>query len=174
MDFALAEVGRPLGLEELLGHAFELSLADVGEVHAVGRRGGIFVEEARDFKLFPDAFAEALRHLDALFDRHVDCRDERDDVGGAHARVLAVVLRHVYDFGGFFRELEGDFFDRLGRTYEGEDAAVVVAVGLRVEQRAAGYALRDVDERVVGGFVLFFAAAEVRNALDKFGHVVSS
>ena len=74
-------------------------------------------------------------------------------------------------FVSFLREPEGYFFDGFGRADEREDAAVVVAVGLRVEEGAAGYAVGDFDERVVGGFVFLFAAAEVRDALNKSGHV---
>lgn len=55
------------------------------------------------------------------------------------------MLVHVDALGGDLRQLEGDLLDGLGRADEGEDAAVVVAVGLGVKQGAAGNALGGLD-----------------------------
>ena len=80
------------------------------------------------------------------------------------------MLVHVDALGGDLGQLEGDLLDGLGRANEGEDAAVVVAVGLRVEQGAAGNALSSLDESVVGGLVLFLGAAEIGDAFDQLCH----
>ena len=65
--------------------------------------------------------------------------------------------------------------DGLGGADHGEHTAVVVAVGLGVEQGAAGHARGGLHEGVVSGLVLLLAAAEVRDTLyqsshDKFLH----
>ena len=46
----------------------------------------------------------------------------------------------------------------------------LVAVGLGVEQGAAGDALRGLDELVIGGLVLFLGAAEIGDAFDQLCH----
>ena len=80
------------------------------------------------------------------------------------------MLVHVDALGSNLGQLEGDFLDGLGRTDQGEDAAVVVTVGLRVEQGAAGNALSGLDEGVVGGLVLFLGAAKIGDAFDQLCH----
>ena len=138
VDLALAVVGRPLGLQELLGHTLELALAAGGKVAALRTGGAVLIQEGGDLQLVPDALSDALGHLDGFLHGHVHLGDEGDDVGRAHALVLAVVLVHVDALGGDLRELEGDLLDGLGGADQGEHAAVVVAVGLGVEQGAAG------------------------------------
>ena len=170
MDLALAVVGRPLGLQQLLGHTLELALAAGGEIAALGTGGAVLIQEGGDLQLVPDALSDALGHLDGFLHGHVHLGDEGDDVGRAHALVLAVVLVHVDALGGDLRELEGDLLDGLGGADEGENAAVVVAVGLSIEQGAAGDALRGLDELVIGGLVLFLGAAEIGDAFDQSCH----
>ena len=170
MDLALAVVGRPLGLQQLLGHTLELALAAGGEIAALGTGGAVLIQERGNLQLVPDALGDALGHLDGFLHGHVHLGDEGDDVGRAHALVLAVVLVHVDALGGDLRELEGDLLDGLGGADEGENAAVVVAVGLSVEQGAAGDALRGLDELVIGGLVLFLGAAEIGDAFDQSCH----
>ena len=89
--------------------------------------------------------------------------------------MLALVVVHVDALGGDLGQLEGDLLDGLGGADQGEHAAVVVAVGLGIEQGAAGHALGGLHEGVVSGLVLLLAAAEVRDTLyqsshDKFLH----
>ena len=111
-----------------------------------------------------------LGHLNALLDGHVHLRDEGDDVGGAHALVFTLVLTHVDALGGDLGQPERDLLDGLGRADEGEHAAVVVAVGLRVKEGAAGDAVRSLDEGVVGRLILFLAAAEIGDAFYELCH----
>ena len=80
---------------DLLAQPLELAAADVGEVLAVGARGGALVQEDGDLELAPDALAELARERDAVLHRRSLERDEGHDVGGAHARVLAGVRGEV-------------------------------------------------------------------------------
>ena len=170
VDLALAVVGSPVGLQELLGHALELALAAGGEIAALGTGGAVLIQEGGDLQLVPDTLGNALGHLDSFLNGHVHLGNEGDNVGSAHALVLAVMLVHVDALGGDLRQLEGDLLDGLGRADEGEDAAVVVAVGLGVKQGAAGNALGGLDEGVIGGLVLFLGAAEIGDAFDQLCH----
>ena len=176
MDLALAEVGSPVRLQQLLGHALELALAAGSQVAALRTGGGVLIQEGGDLQLVPDALAQALGHLHALLNGHVlGLGDQGDHVGGAHALVLALVVVHVDALGGDLGQLEGDLLDGLGGADQGEHAAVVVAVGLGVEQGAAGHALGGLNEGVISSLVLLLAAAEVRDTLyqsshDKFLH----
>ena len=170
MDLPLAEVGGPLGLEQLLGHALELPLAAGGQIAALGTGGGVLIQEAGDLQLVPDPLAQALGHLHALLHGDAHGGDEGDDVGGAHAGVLAHMLGHVDDLGSLLGQLEGDLLDGLGGADHGEHTAVVVAVGLGVEQGAAGHAVGHFHQGVIGGLVLLLAAAEIGDAFYKLGH----
>ena len=90
------EVGRALRRRaDVVANALELAATHVGEILAVGARGGALVEEDGDAELAPDALAELARERDAVLHRRALERDERDDVGGAHARVLARVRVEV-------------------------------------------------------------------------------
>ena len=167
MNLPLTEVGGPLLLEQLLGHALKLALAAGGQVAALGAGGGVLIQEGGDLQLVPNALAQPLGQLHALLHGHIlGLGDEGDHVGGAHALVLALVLGHVDDLGGLLGELEGDLLNGVDIADEGEHAAVVVAVGLGVEQGAAGHALSDLHQSVIGGLVLLLAAAEIGDALD--------
>jgi len=160
------EVGRALWrLPDLGANAFELAAAHVGEVLAVGARRGALVEEDGDAELAPHALAERAREGDAVLHRCAFERDEGDDVGGAHARMLAGVGGEIYVRSGGRNAREGRIGDRVDRRDEGDDAAVVTRVGARVEDvcpRHAGDGVAD------GGDDLGAAAlTEVRNALDE-------
>ena len=167
VNLPLAEVGSPVGLEQLLRHTLELALAAGGQVAALGPGGGVLIQEGGYLQLVPDALAQAAGQLHALLHGHVlGLGDEGDHVGGAHALVLALVLGHVDDLGGLLSELKGDLLDGVDIADEGEHAAVVVAVGLGVEEGAARHALGDLHQGIVGSLVLLLAAAEIGDALD--------
>ena len=64
------EVGRALRRRaDLVANALELAAADVGEILAIGARGGALVEEDGDPELAPDALAELAREGDAVLHR---------------------------------------------------------------------------------------------------------
>ncbi len=99
----------------------------------LGAQGRVLVEVRGQIELRADAGRQPARqsHADGhvvLFDGH-----ERDDVGGAEARVGAVVDVEVDEPGGRGDAGEGGLRGRLVGTHEGDHAAVVDGVALAVE-----------------------------------------
>ena len=170
MDLALAVVGSPIRLQQLLGHAFKLTLAALGQVAALGPGRGILIEEGGNLQLVPDALGNALRQIDALLQGHVHRGDEGDDVGRAHAGMLTHVLVHVDQLGGLLAELEGNLLDALRGADHREHAAVVAAVGLNVHQGHARGGLCHVHELIEDDGIDFLADAEIGDALNDFSH----
>ena len=107
-------------------------------------------------------------------------RHERADVHRAHARVAAVMLRHVDGLGGALASAEGRLDDRLRRADEGDDRAVGVFARIDVEQRHAADSLdlrRDAaDHRGVAPFGKIghafhqLAHVRLRNACEVIGY----
>src|SRR4051812_17626639 len=99
MDRSRSEIGKTIAVR--LGHrvanALELTAANVGEILAIGTRRRALVEEDRNLELTADARGEGPGKSDAILHRRALERNERNDVGGAHPRVLAAVLRQVYE-----------------------------------------------------------------------------
>ena len=167
MDLPLAVVGSPILLEQLLGHALELALAAGSQVAALGTGGGVLIQEGGNLQLVPDPLGHALGQLHALLHGHIfGLGHEGNDVSGAHALVLALVLVHVDALGGNLGQAEGHLLDGAQLTDQGEHAAVVVAVGLGIKQGAAGHAVGGLYQSVIGSLVLFLAAAEIGDALN--------
>ena len=172
MDGALAEVGSPLGLQELGGHAFELALTAGSQVLALGTGGALLVEEAGDLQLVPEALGHTLAHLNALFHGHVHGGDEGDDVGGAHTGMLTLMLGHVDELSGLLGQQESALFHGGGGTDQGKDAAVVVAIGLDVDGGHTGDGVGNINQSLEGGLVLLLAAGEIGDAFNKLSHFV--
>ena len=170
MDLPLAEVGRPVGLQELFGHALELTLAAGGQIAPLRAGGGVLIEERGQLQLLPDALGHAAGEFDALLHAHVLLRNEGDDVDGAHARVLPLVLSHVDGLDGLLGEPEGDLLDGLRRADHREHAAVVAAVGLHVEQGAAGHGIGHVHQTLEHGLVALLADGEIGDAFYELCH----
>ena len=106
--------------------------------------------------------------VDALVDRGVAERHERDHVHGADARVLALVDVHVDACDCLSDGRFHGVGDVVGGTGEGQHAPIVVAIGRPIEQMHAchGTHLRcdGIDDVKSPPF------AEVWNALDELGH----
>ena len=94
----------------------------------------------------------------AFFQRNPGHRDERQHVGGAAARVRAVMLAHVDQFLGFRRAPESGFDDRLRLAHEGDDRPVRRLAGIHVQHLHAfhrGNRRHDgVDDRLVPPFAI--------------------
>ena len=73
---------------------------------------------------------------------------------------------HIDGLGRLFCQLERRLAHRLGGAEQRKDAAVMVAVGLYVEDEAAGDAVRRVDEALKHRRILFPADTEIRNAFN--------
>ena len=151
-----------------LAHLLEALAADDGEVLVLGDAGRVLVEERGDLRARRRrGCASTLRRLDA--DRRVfgAQRHERHHVGGAEARVRALVLVQVDQLGGLLDGAERRLGDRTLVADEGHDAAVVRGVALHVEQADAVDAAHGVGDLLdhLGPATL----AEVGDALDE-GH----
>ena len=133
----------------------------------LGDAGRVLVEEHGDPELGGDPPGKLLRRLDAGRRVLRAQRDERDDVGGAEARVRALVLVEVDELGCLLDGAERRLGDRPLVADEGHDAAVVRRVALHVEQADA------LDAAHGGGDLLDHLGpatlAEVGDALDE-GH----
>ena len=127
-----AEVGLPLLGAEARGERLILAGAAVSEVAAFGDEGGVLVAVDGYLELFAEATAELVGVLDHFVHGDVGHGDEGADVGGALARVGAVVLRHVDELGSFLDHMVGGLEDGLGLTDEGDDGAVGGLAGINV------------------------------------------
>ena len=163
-----AEVGLPLGLLDLLGHAFELAFADGGEVLAVRCGGRLLIQE--------DGHAVALSHLsghffgegNGLFGRRVLDRDERHHVDSAHARVLPRVLVQVDQLDGLADSLEHSVAQRLRLSNYGHDEAVMVLIIAVVQQFHIVLTAEAIHDFL--DFLFVASLAKVGDALHDFVH----
>ena len=95
MEARRAEIGRATRLGDLVLEALVLAAPDVGQLHPLGPRRRVRVEEDRELEAGRDPLAEVPRQLDAVVHRGRAERHERDDIDGADPRVLAGVGVHV-------------------------------------------------------------------------------
>lgn len=72
--------------------------------------------------------------------------------------------------GCLFCQLERRLVIGLGGTEQRKDAAVMAAVGLHIEDEAAGNTVRRVNKSLKHRRVRFLADAEIRNAFNKLCH----
>ena len=139
-----AEVRRPLRLRHLGGEPFELTAADVLEVLAA--RGFVAKPLRRERPARANrsatVAADVLRQRDAVGHRRALDRDERHDVHGAEARMLALVCSQIDGGDGGCEEREGRRLERRRIPDEREDRTVVRGVGRMVEQPHARAAER--------------------------------
>ena len=121
-------------------------------------------------QLVGDAAGQTARQFGALLERDARNGDERQHVGGAHARVSAVVVAHVDELRGAFDTGKGRLEHGFGLADEGHHRAVGRLAGVHVEQFDPFDRL---DGR--GNFVnygLVASLAEVGNAFyDTFLHI---
>ena len=90
MHARLAKIRTARGVGGDLGaDAFELAAANILQALAFRSSGGGLVEINGNLKALPDLLADVVRHGHAVFDRDAVDRDERNDVGCAHARMRA-------------------------------------------------------------------------------------
>ena len=122
--------------------ALVLAATQVGQLDPVRPRGGRGVQVDREVEAGGDAAAEVAGEADALLQRRLAERHERDDVDGADPGMLPGLLLHV-DLA------EGDRDQPLQRVghwpglpRQGEDAAVVGRIARPVEEVRAGHRLQ--------------------------------
>ena len=130
-----------------------------------GRARGARVQKRRDSELASDPLGQRPSQRHAVVHRDVAHRDEGDDVGGAHTRMLARVSREVDPLSGDGDGAKGRGDRGIGRGDEREDRAMVRGVGLDVEKVDAGDAGERSAERVQRRLIAAFR--EVRHTFDQ-------
>jgi hypothetical protein len=123
---------------------------EIAVVDPVGPAGRAFVQVHGHAQIVPDFGRHALRQADALFQRDAFDGDERDHVGGADARVGALVPGEIDQLDGFRHAAQGGVGHRGGWAYEGEDRAIVIGIRLAVQQDHLG----DGEDRLNDGIHL--------------------
>ena len=106
-------------------------------------------------------------HGDAVFDGDAFDGNERDHVGGPHARMGSRVVVEIDEFRRLADAADGGFLNGFALAHQCDDAAVVVGVHLAIEQVNAGH-FHGVDDGV--NFRLVAAFGEIGNAFDERGH----
>jgi len=106
-----------------------------GTIHCASPRMFVLVQVHRNAELGAHPLAETPCDRGAVLDGGTLHRDERADVGCAHARVLAAMGGHIDDLGGGGDGGEGRILDRSRLTDEGHHGAVRGLSGVDVEQR---------------------------------------
>ena len=169
MHARLAEVRLALRLRgDLVADALELAAADIFQILPLRRRRGGLVKIDRNLVAAGDLRAHVLGHGHAIFNRHPVDGNEGNDVGGAHARMRAGVLRQVDQLGGLADAANRRLGDGLPLADERDDAAIVVGVHLPVEQIHAGN-LHGFDNGIDFGRVAAFR--EIGHAFNEsLGH----
>ena len=133
-----ADVGAAGGIAAGgVAQAFELTLADVFELDAVGAGGGGSVEVDGNTVAPPDLEAGLTGEHGALGKGDAADGDEGDDVGGADAGMDAVLLGEVDELGGLAGGADGGLDDAVGSAGDGDDGAVVGRVERPVQQTNA-------------------------------------
>jgi len=126
VEFRATDVGAASGVAASgVAEAFELTLADVFELDAIGASGGGAVEVDGDAVTAPDEETGLAGEDGALGERGSADGDEGDDVGGADAGMDTVLLGEVDELGGFACGAGGCFDDAGGSAGDGDDGAVV-------------------------------------------------
>ena len=165
-QFSKVRAARGIG-GNLVANPLELPAPDVFQIRALGRGRRGFVQVHGDLEALPDLLAYMTRHSDAVFDRDAVDRDERHNVGSTHARMGALVLGQIDEFGGFADPANGRFLDGLTLADKRDHAAVVVGVHLSIQEIDA-VDFHGVDDGVDFGLVAAFG--EIRNAFHQRRH----
>ncbi len=160
----LAKIGLARGVGRNVGaNAFELTAANIFQILPFGRGSGSFIEINRNLKALCDLGSNVARHGYAVLDGDAVNRDERDDIGRAHARVRALMLGEVDQFGGFAYSSDGGFLNGFALADEGYHTTVVVGIHLAVEEIDPGN-FHGFDNGIDFGRVAAFG--KIRNTFD--------
>ena len=146
---------------DALLQGFVLTLAAVGQVAAFGLERGVLVAIDGDVQLLADPFGQLAGILHSLFHRDVGDGHERAHVGGAEARVVAVVVTHVNQLLALGDELHGGIDHIVGLAHKGDDRVVGGGTGVHVQQRHAFCLTDDIGHLVDD--VLVSAFTKIRN-----------
>jgi len=162
MNLNGAVVGAPVRMLDFLGHPLKLTLADVGKVPALGPRRRSLVQKHRQVVLCRCLARDLPGYLHRFLDGHVANGNERDHIDGTHAGMLTLVVGHIDHFDGDPNGLQHRFLDSRRRTDRRDHGAVVVLVGLVVEERHPDLAPKSGNNSFDLGKVPSFAEVRYR------------
>ena len=116
--FGRAEIGTPRRVGDLLGKGFVLPCPAYCEVLALRLVCGGLVAVAGYAEFGVEALCKLAGERCAFLQSDARYGNQRQDVGGAAARMGAVVLAHIYQFLGLGGAAEGGFADGVGLADE--------------------------------------------------------
>jgi hypothetical protein len=125
--------------------------------------GGFLIKINRDCQLICHALPQPARHLHAFHHGHAGNRYKGDHVRRANPRVLTLMLLQVNQLGGFGNRGKGGGFNRRGFSHKSQNGAVMVQVGMAVQNPHAGHSLNSRDN-----LVHHLRAAGFRKVWDAF------
>ncbi len=111
-----------------------MSAAQVFQVLALRTAGSFLIKIYRDPQLFSHSASKSLRYLDAFLHAAARDRHKWHHVCGADAWVFPPVLIQVDQLRRLRDRAEGGFFNLPRWTAESQHCAVVVQVGVLVQQ----------------------------------------
>src|SRR4029077_2182650 len=132
----------------------------------IGRRR--FIEIDWNLKALPYLFSDLARDGDTVLNGHALNGDKRNHVGGADARMCALMLGEVDQLRGLAYAANRRLGNGFAIADNGYDAPVMVGIHLAIQQRDAGN-FHGVDNGVNYGFVAAFR--EIGNAFNECGHL---
>ena len=124
VDGACPEV-RLLALgRQFLGQCLVFTLAADGQVLALWCEGCGLVAVAGDAQFGGDALCQLAGQGGTLLEGDASHGNERQHVGGTHARMGSVVLTHIDELTGLAHTTEGSLHHLVGRTDKGDNGTV--------------------------------------------------
>ena len=138
--------GAHSGCAIFAGEPLELAAADVLEVAPRGIRRGLFIEIDGHLEPLSHGGRRLLRQRHALGHRDAFDRDERHDVDGAEARMLAGVRPQVDRRRCRLEQREHGGLERRRFAGQRQHRSVVRGIGRVVEHAHARHAAHGVDD----------------------------
>src|SRR4030095_3936588 len=135
----LSEIRTPgFARSDLVANSFELTPAYCGKVFSFRSRGSFFVEIYRYAELAPQSLTTIASERNTVIHGNARNGHERNYISGAHSRVLAEVFVQINQFRSLPGTGDRGFDHAIGRSYKRDHRAVVVGVGLTIEQHCVG------------------------------------
>ncbi len=136
MDPGGSEIGGSGGVgRDRLPDPLELPLPHLREIGPLRASCGFRVEIDGDLELASDARGQAFGQVHRLVHGRGPQRHERDDIGGSHPGVFAVMLGQVDRPRRDLHHAKDRFQERLSFPHQADDGPIVVGVPLHVQHR---------------------------------------
>ncbi len=123
----------------------------------------MFVEVTRKAKTAPDLATGAMGGVHRFSHEGATQRDERDHIGDAGARVLALVAAEVDQLGCLRGASNSGFHNGVGGSREGHHGAIVIGIGFPAKQKDTRRGFNGIHDRPYHALIAAFR--KVRDAL---------